>query len=338
MVAKQGDHFLLFHNLPYQFDEELPIKIVSALYLNETPSQTLAAAPLPWACFVLPGYETGAGFSHCCLHSPISEKSLLGRARNTLFFEFVTSLRLYAPIGINISGSFELGDSDHLIMNPSLFNTRSPWQSKSQERYSGKDIKNCKKIFKALIKGSEDKYQRLKLAIVLFSQVTCGFSYSYQMCYLALFSALEALFAPKGNKAKTLSTRVAHFLASFDPEKRIKEWLENEYKVGRSKLAHGVWEISPDAKTSEEKNNAFGYLHELTGLTILGFLSMDEDRWLALSQNGTALQKELENLSPAAGLFLNGQFMWSSLTTHSSRPRYKFASPRRLNSADMQLD
>ena len=318
IIANQGDHFLLFRNLPYQFDEDLPIKIVSGLYLNERPSQTLAAAALPWACFVLPGYETGFRFTHCCLHSPISEKPFLGRPRDTLFFEFVNSLRLYAPIGINISGSFELGDSDHLIMNPSLFNTRSPWQPKSQERYCGKDIKICKKIFKALIKGSEDKYQRLKLAIVLFLQVTCGFSYSYQMCYLALFSALEALFAPKGNKAKTLSTRVAHFLASVEPKEGIQEWLENQYKVARSKLAHGIWEISPDAKISEEKNNAFGYLHELTRLSILGFISMDEDRWLALSQSGTALQKQLENLPQATGPFLNGQFIWRGLTAQSS--------------------
>lgn len=233
-----------------------------------------------------------------------------GRTRNTLFFEFLTALRLRAPIGINIAGAFEVGEEDLPIMNPELFLLQSPWQPKHQERYSGTDFDISTELYKALSTACQDKYRRLKLAVVLFSQVTIGFSKSYQMAYLTLFVALEALFAPTGNKAKTLASRVSSFLEPFDSDKTMKDRLEDEYKTGRSSLSHGIWSFSPNEKMSEDRQERFGYLHEITRLSILGFLSMGEIRWAGLSQSGTKLHRELDSLGHAKGKFIQGQSFW----------------------------
>ncbi|MBE0426376.1 MAG: hypothetical protein IBX72_06990 [Nitrospirae bacterium] len=308
--AQVGDVLLLFSHLPYEYDKDLPIKITPGLYLDEIHREILAKAPLSLSCFVLPGYETGMGFTHCCLHSPISEEPYLRIKRNNLFFYFITALRLRAPIGIHISGQFELSADSELIRNPSLFNLRTPWQPNEKARYSFNDINLSKDILTALINCSNDRFKNLRNAIVLFSQVTCGFSISYQMCYLTLFVILESLFSPKGNKAEMLSSRVASFLSRFDHDGSIKNWLKKEYETGRNNLAHGIWDISPDEKSFNGKNTRFGRLHEITRLCLLEFVSMDNDRLIALSQSGKKLQNELDRLQPANGTFVEGQSMW----------------------------
>jgi hypothetical protein len=309
-MVTEKDTVLLFHGFPYDFERDLPIQIVSGLHFAETPWKVLSSAKHPWACYVLPGYDMGLRAVHCCLVSPFSEPPYLGRPRNTLFFEFVAAMRLKAPIGIEISGSFEVGNDEFAINNPALYVIKSPWQPNHMARYSASDIEEAIEIFKAACVASEDQFERLKLAIVLFSQVTNGFSKSLQMAYLALFAALEALFAPNGNKAATLATRVSNFLKPCDPRNELREWLKNEYEKGRNKLAHGNLPISPDDNAAEEKRKSFGLLHEVVRLSLLGFLSMEQGKWARLSLTGARLQAMLNSLEPAQGRFIDGQFIW----------------------------
>ena len=156
-------------------------------------------------------------------------------------------------------------------------------------------------------------FTRLISAGVLFAQVSCGHSKSLQMAYLALFAALDALFVPQGNKARTLARRVGNFLSSFTFPESLNDWLKSEYEQGRNNLAHGVQDVVPWTRTRNHRVEAFGRLHEITRLSLLGFFSLDDQKLGVLSsQSGTKLQTELDNLGPATGRYVDGQRFWCS--------------------------
>ena len=129
------------------------------------------------------------------------------------------------------------------------------------------------------------------------------------MSYLGLFRALEALFVPTGQrKHKTLACRVALFLDLSD---RQRQWLQEEYALGRSTLAHGVDDAMPWSELPPEKWQALGCLHEMTRLCVLGFMSLDDEVLRSLSdKSGKKLETLLNDLPPATGKLVQGQTMW----------------------------
>lgn len=318
---RPGDTFLLFHSLPYDFKEDLPLPMGPNVYLDYTPQNVLdAAKPPALADYVYPGYNLeGSGLTNCCLRSPATTVPQPKIIPSDIFFLSMTALRLRAPLAIEIAGQFELGRQDDLIKNPVLFFLKSP--SPSNACYSGEDIHVSEELTKRQIYVADNRYTRVTSAIVFFAQVTCGLSWSFQMCYLALFASLEALFVPEGkNKAAVLACRASNFLSLFKGRRPldfldsagIQGWLKKEYKDGRSNLVHGVQDVTPWTKSIEPKKvDAFGRLHEITRLCILGFLSLDNDK-LALHSNssGNQLQRWLDSLGPATGRFLKDQRMW----------------------------
>jgi len=309
-----GDTFLLFDHLPYDFEEELPISVGPNVYLNDTPQDVLDRADPSLSGFVLPGYHlTGRGLTNCCLGSPGTGERPPGLTPNDLFFLAITALRLRAPIGISVAGGFELGPSDELIRKPTLFSLMSAWQPDSSARYVSLDVRLAEQITMRMIHIAQNNCKRITSSLVLFSQVTCGLSKSFQMSYLALFASLEALFAPKGNKAVTLARRIAQFLAAFDFPESLKDWLEREYKMGRNNLAHGLQDVTPWMEDRVATSQVLGRLHEVTRLCLLGFMSLDDKKVALLSRSeGQRLQRELDNLIAASGRFIDGQRMWCS--------------------------
>ena len=344
-----GETFLLFHNLPYDFVETLPLPIGPNIYLDNTPQDVLNAADPPsLADYVYPGYNLpGFGLTNCCLRSSAAQVKPHETSPFDLFFLCVGSLRLYKPTVIEIAGAFKLGQEDMPIRDPALFLLTSTYQPEGTGPYTSKDIRICKEIIEQQIHVDRCGYNRLTTATQNFTQVTCGVSKSFEMSYLALFAALEALFVPKGNKAKTLASRIAKFLSHFDFSAShedyekfggLKGWLENEYIHRRSNLTHGMQEalpwrnslrdegVTPRERTLRpeaegvvlwgktlrpEKAEAFGRLHEITRLCILGFLSFDDDTLAVLTNsNGPKLQKELDNLNSATGRLLDSQQAW----------------------------
>lgn len=314
LSTEPGDVFLLFHTLPYDFEEDLPLAIGPNVYIDSTPLGVLAAADPPsLADYILPGYHLpGLGLTNCCLRSPTAEVRPPGLGPTDLFFLSITALRLRAPVAIEIAGQFELGRQDELIKNPILFQLKSPWQPDRDARYSGEDVNVAAEIARRLIQVAERNPSRLTSAIVLFSQVTCGLSQSLQMSYLALFATLEALFIPQGDRAATLACRIARFLSPFEFPVPLHDWLRKEYVYGRNNLAHGVQDVVPWTRTRESKAEAFGRLHEVTRLSILSFVSLSNDKLesLFLRNKRKQLQKELDSLGPVTGRFLEGQRMW----------------------------
>lgn len=317
-----GDVFLLFYDLPYDFNVDLPLIAGPDVYLDRTPQEVLDhryedeggdKEHRLLVSYVLPGYGLpGMGVVHCCLRCPGNLTAKLGPLER--FFLSIGALRLRKPIGIRVAGVFKLGQGDDLIKDPGLFHLTSSWQPNAEARYSAEDIEFGAKIAERTLHLWNLKCKRLNNAIVFFSQVTYGLIKSFQMAYLALFCALEALFVPTENKkAISLANRTANFLSCFPfPEPPLNDWLRDAY-IRRSNLAHGKQEFIPleKAPLSEEKQLAFGRLHEITRLSILGFMSLADNQLESLSKgSGKKLQKELDSIVPASGQFIDGQQMW----------------------------
>lgn len=308
LPIKPGDTILLFSDFSYDFKQDLPLAIGPNVYLNYTPFAVLeAATPSALADYILPGYHVLDQATHCCLHSLAAEAIPPGLKPADIFFWAITALRLRAPIAIRIAGQFELGQEDDLIRNPTLYHLESIWQPDKNIYYSGEDIRVAAEIVSRLVEVGQCNF-KFKDAVVLFSQVTCGHSISPQMCYLGLFSVLEFLFGPlKGNKAATLAGRVAQFLSPFNFPMSLEDWLKDEYIHGRSKLVHGLQNATPGRKIQGTRYEAFGRLHEICRLAILGFMRFDNDKLELLSKSKG---KELDTLDPANGRFLEEQRAW----------------------------
>jgi hypothetical protein len=321
-----GDIFLLFYSFPFDFGTDLPIGIGPTVFLDSTPQKILYEADPALADFVLPGYNLpGTGLVQCCLRKPLSITPPEGITAANAIFWSVAALRLVAPLGIGIAGQFELSNSSEKISSPSLYNLRSSWQPQSSQcsHYTRSLIDTASHVADRIIEIRNEK--RLFTAFNFFTQVTIGMVSSLQMAVMGLFAALECLFVPKGNYARTLAARVAGFLSSFQFPAQISEWLEHEYIHGRSMLIHGIPDIRPSGTqptqddrrtggtTDTTRTVAFGRLHELVRLSILGFLCLPDQIIRDHSgKSGTHLQGLIEALAPAEGAFINTQTAWCS--------------------------
>jgi hypothetical protein len=308
----QGDTFLLFNIFPYNFDEKLPLPIGPNVYLDWTPLDILNQDNLNAEVnCIYPCYNLLIK-PNCCLRIPANVGFPSGLIANNFYFLSISALRLLAPVTIGVAGQFVLGPEDDLIDTPILYQIKSTWNPKENARYNGKDISNankiCDRLYKLFYERINQNYKKLVSAYVLFSQITNGFTLSYQMCLIGLFAALESLFVPKGNKAKTIAARIVKFLDLPDSD---KNWLIDKYNH-RSDIVHGVQDIKPwSTELNREKSRIFGKLHEITRLCILGFLSLDDKKLNILSNaKGTELQNELDSLGKAEGEYFFGQRLW----------------------------
>jgi hypothetical protein len=208
-----GDVFLLFHELPFDFTEQLPLALGPGVCLDATPWNLLETVKPALADYILPGYHLPGRQNHCCLHS--YEASLPHFRPATLLFIAITALRLRTPLGIHIAGSFTCGPADNPIAECNLYQMASPWQPQRDRVYTPTDIRAAADIANRLVEIDDLCYRRITTALVYFSQVTVGLSQSFQLSYLGLFAALEALFVPTGkNKDATLGAIAAKLIFS----------------------------------------------------------------------------------------------------------------------------
>lgn len=308
-----GDVFLLFDHFPFDFETALPLEAGPGVCLDDTPADLLASADPPGlADYVLPGYTYEGGMVSCCLRHPASFALPRQMTPAEAIFLSVESLRLAHPLRIDIAGQFTLGNEDSKITEPTLYLLKAPWwpEGSSEHRYSGTVVNLANRLANRVTElGS---LRRLTSARILFAQVTVGMTSSLQMATMGLFAALESLFVPKGTKAYCLGTRVSRFLSGIHFSFDVNSWLRDEYIHRRSKLMHGVqnvlaWGWDP---ISDENRMAFGRLHELVRLSLLGFLSLNDVQIREHSNlDGKRLQHILDELGTPEGGFLNDQFM-----------------------------
>jgi hypothetical protein len=313
-IARQGDLYLLFHHLPYDFEVDLPLPLGPGVCLDRTPQDWLDSAEKGLADYILPGYNfEGSGLNNCCLRCfsrPSPEEKL---SPENLNFLSLLSLRLHLPLPINIAGQFRLGDNGERITEPVLYELASPWSINSCKKYTPSVLAESTAITERLINIERLGCKKLITGINYFSHVSLGRTNSFQLSYLGLFAALEALFVPSGKKAVSLSKRISKFLSNFKFPELMDKWIRDEYINGRHKLAHGIDDAAFYTKLRPEKYHAFGRLHEITRLSLLGFLSLESEKLIELSESsGNSLQQMIDNLNTAHGKFLIGQQCWAS--------------------------
>jgi len=311
MPSNAGDSYLLFHSFPYDFEVDLPLNLLSDVYLDNTPQGFLESVESALADFVLPGYHLpGMGLTHCSLRYCCDNNNKNKFDPTYLFFSSISALRLQSPNNLSIAGKFKIDQSCNDMDDIELFQLDSPWSPSDYTLiYSADDIRSASQLSNILIQEPAIGYKRLTTAIIYFSQITCGFSKSYQLAYLGLFACLEALFVPDGSyKGKTLGRRISNFLNGFNFPFDISSWVEDEYRTGRNKYAHGVLDINPNTKIRDSRIIAFGRLHEIARLCLLSFFSLDKSILQNLSECGkNTLQKELDNLPEASGKYISNQ-------------------------------
>jgi len=326
---KEGDVFLLFQELPYDFHSgKLPIVILENLYFDYTPSELLDPERFyspndvkdllehaGLVNMVLPGHTLpGIGITNCCFRFDSAKTNQYPDFKpSRLFATFIVSLRLQKPCPIRIGGKFTVGPNNEPIQNPELWYLTSPHNPKPRLSYSKKDIQLSSEMYKELLEILQyDNKNRIKSALIYFSQVTQGFSKSLQLSYLGLWSALEALFQPSGsNKAKTIARRIATYLSSFHPRDELEAWCLREYRNRRSKFTHGSHVAPPSLQNVIRGKSAFPKLHEATRLCLLGFLSLKKSEQIQISQQtGKQLQRKLDELGQAKGRYLSQQKMY----------------------------
>lgn len=308
-AATVGDLYLLFHKLPFDFGRDLPLDLGPGVCLDSTPQNLLDKVEPALADYLLPGHNLpGIGLNNCCLRCYSDGAPCLSPPDH--FFVALLALRLRAPIGISIAGRFKLGPKHDPISDPTLYQTRSSWQPRQNKSYSSNDIAVSAAITRRLIQVSQNGYKRIVTSIVFFSHIT--FSKSFQLSYLGLFAALEALFVPEGKgKGNILGRRISSFLKGYSFPVDLEDWIKTEYSFGRNKLAHGVHDASLGTEIRSANAQAFGRLHEIARLCILGFISMKDNELSRLSSmTGNSLQSELDSLPSASGQFIRKQQMW----------------------------
>jgi hypothetical protein len=304
--SKPGDIYLLFHDLPYDFSQDLPLSLGPGVCVDMTPHNILYSAEKGLSDYVLPSFSLpGTGVNNCCLRCYlIIELTEKLKTENLLFLSLL-SMRLHNPLNIRIAGQFRVGEDDDPILDPKLYELSAPWSIGGS--YNPYDFVAVEKIVQRLIEADKLELNRLVTALIFFSHVTLGQVASYQMATSGLFTSLEAIFVPNGNKAQTISKRISLFLKNFNfPNGRLDEWIKSEYINTRHKLAHGIHDATFGMKARSDNYKKFGLLHEICRLSLLGFLSLDDSTLKAMSEaNGKELQGIIDTLSPITGEMLN---------------------------------
>jgi len=199
--AFAGDNYLLFSDFRFDFSGDLPIEIAPGVLFSRTPQPILdRAEPSAQADFVLPGYNLpGTGLVNCCLRSPAGAELPEGTSASEMFFRAIMALRLYGPLPVSVAGQFELGDCG-VFRHMRLYNLHSPWQPIADARYTVEALTSGRKIVDRVLEIEGSAAAKTMRAIEIFQQVSCGYSKSELMAYLALFSALEFLYQPAINQ------------------------------------------------------------------------------------------------------------------------------------------
>lgn len=294
-----GDRVLLFHDLPYDYQEQLPSVVAGSLSLDATPQGRLARHP-PTTAFLLPGYGLPIGINNCCLID--SEPD--GENPDLSFFTYLTALRLWKPVFIGVGGSFTVldGENEFFFGSP----LKGYGGKASGGRYVGDplgiaDFRAAGRIYHLGISIDEQAERKLMSAWLCFSQVTLGSVGAYQSAIITLFSALEGFFTNGTSRPRDLARRVARFLDrkredfGFD----IEAWMRSAYGDLRNRYAHGRYDAVPGTNLRPERAIDFHRLHEIVRLSILGLLTKDRAWRIQMGAlTGTKL-RQLDTIDPA---------------------------------------
>lgn len=317
---KQGDMVMLFHHFPFAYDRALPLQIGPGVCMDNTPFGLLDSIENGLIDFILPGYSIeGFHRNATCFRCYLSEVDTT-IAQDELLFYSLLALRLQTPRFFNCGGTFIVGDNEQPIIKPTRYAWSCFWSAKKPHHLTLKKITDSLIISKRLIEVKQSEFKRIHDGLLFFANSSMAGSTSLPLRYIGLFGALEAIFCPNKTKSKTLSKRASSFLCQFHRQfsklkigsKKMGEWIEDQYIRVRSQIVHGTY----DSKLQIEKDitgyQNYGILHEITRLSLLGFISLENDLLSKLSESsGVALQRTIDNLNSASGNYLTNQRIWT---------------------------
>ena len=169
-----GDLVLLFTNLPYDCESDLPLSPATGVTVDSPPFSLLETQNddhLP--CYLLPGTKLpGYGINHCCLVSKMLEPIPENISRKDFLFSYLAALRLLAPADIVVASHFEYGGDDEPILRPTLLNTYTVWQPDPEYKYTEAVFMRAGELLLRIVDCLTVGPSRLKYAFMLFSHVT----------------------------------------------------------------------------------------------------------------------------------------------------------------------
>lgn len=163
--SKPGDIYLLFHDLPYDFSQDLPLSLGPGVCVDMTPHNMLYSAEKGLSDFVLPGFSLpGTGINNCCLRCYSIIELTENLTTGNLLFLSLLSMRLHNPLNIRIAGQFRVGEDDDPILEPKLYELSAPWSTGGY--YNPSDFMAGEKIVQRLIEAEKLEFSRLVTALI----------------------------------------------------------------------------------------------------------------------------------------------------------------------------
>ena len=113
--SKPGDIYLLFHDLPYDFSQDLPFPLGPGVCVDMTPHNILYSAEKGLSDYVLPSFSLpGTGINNCGLRCYSIIRLTKNLTTENLLFLSLLSMRLHNPLNIRIAGQFRVGDESKI--------------------------------------------------------------------------------------------------------------------------------------------------------------------------------------------------------------------------------
>jgi hypothetical protein len=308
-ILKDGDKFFLFSEFPYNY-EIFPLSIIKGVSLTRRPSEhELYSLDNEYKMYpyryILPMINLNIPAPQACfkISSNIHDQ-------DELFSQFVIALYLVKSLRIGFSGSFIYTINEPCCL-PELHHLNTTINSGNNEKYTADDIKEAVKIFKRIrkLKRNPRIYCRMVMAISSLEQII--WTKSYSMVYQELFACLGILFAAEPD-GENLGNFVRDFLSSIDSQRaaKIGKWVCDEYRQGRSKLAHGnpaFWKTAQKQFSFYVGSGRYKKILKLYGvvkLCFLGFLGLPLSQLREYSEKGENKAKAYLKGLKASNCFL----------------------------------
>lgn len=282
MSIQDYHYFMLFDNYAY-CDFDLPCRINDNLSFIDQVEVILDNMYPGEADYVYPGYSI-EGFSMNHQHLGLREVGGINdETFNNEFFTFLLALRLYKPVHYSIVSSFKYG-SDNSLNHFARHKYITPWSLPITI-----SVSDCSMINEILIRVkqilSDKSISRIKNAINIFTHITNGYVNSLQLATSGIFVALESIYKPslgQGNYRSKLAMRIEAFLSNYDFGYHVTSFIEKRYHDTRNEIMHGEydivpWNCVPDAERNSVAMSTFGLLLETLRLSILNFISLDDN-------------------------------------------------------------
>jgi hypothetical protein len=316
------DEYLLFTDLPFNFEVDLPLDFGNGVFLVDPgPAYQVIDADDELAALATPERVARMGQVDACLRSAHGRGGS-ERARENLWLA-VLALRLARPVHIGTSSSFGVEAGQWAGMGISLSKMETSVNPQAAASFDADVVRQARDINRRLQTMRKPALARFRSAMTMYSHVDLGRVASWQLSVLGLFACLDCLFPQPSPRVanylvrekygERLARRVAKFLSTIARPPRLQSWIATSYGRWRNPLAHGFHDVGLGSRGSASRSAMLLKLHEVTRLTLLGFMGLSNDDILGLlpaHADTVAVQNGLDAIGAAPASYLQDQQFW----------------------------